>query len=192
MNRPQKLPLKTLKRHINKLLKENNIEVKWGRDGTYNHEEHKVYCPFIKSVNDYLTCLHEIGHALTYNTDKYDAILDETGKRIVQCNDELKRKRHTKYRVRIINDELERILSKLTSTLSSLKSNKWKFKWETIAWKFAYQNSLVWNDECSEFVKDCITTYWANSGDKENWSSEKLMDSYFKFRTRYMDPIFTE
>ena len=63
--RPKKLPLKELQHHIDTLIKEHTLNVKWRcTNAIYDVRTGIVNLRNIKSCRDYITDLHEIGHSL--------------------------------------------------------------------------------------------------------------------------------
>ena len=131
----------------------------------------------IKSISnskDYLISMHEIGHALTPRIrlarDKYLSLYDKTV--------DMKFPRNKSKTVKFLK-EFKRNYAECLKCSRIINSPHWRITNETIAWRYAFKNSLIWNDKLKMLVLDSIMTY------------HKLTKiSRKRFHEKYIVPIF--
>jgi hypothetical protein len=180
-NRPTRLSLKKLRDHITFLEKRHKLNIQW--DVTYKENQYydaltdTIYLYPISSVMDYLCSLHEIGHALTPAfkgvVKKYNEIDKLKFENFPSDPDE---------KIRLLKN-LEKFVLMGKRLNEKIYSCEWECGNELIAWKYTFQNSLVWNKRCTFFCTSNILTYWHKHSKNSKINKET-------FTKKYISPIF--
>jgi hypothetical protein len=187
MNRPIELPTRKLKAHIISLQKEHKLTIKWGGNRPYYNEvERKLFLPRVTSDVAYITCLHEIGHALTPALQTAGDTLTLLNKALKKSEKFVHKKNITSKELIAIRDELDSVLTTADKINNEVHTSHWTWTLEMKAWQFAYQNAIIWNKNCTEEILRGMLSYYQYDG------NDKTKPTFRKYQAKYIKPIFTE
>ena len=153
--------IQQFRKHINWLIRKFKLNVVWNdKNPRYSIKEHRVYLPKIRNAADYVVCLHEIGHS-------QDSSLREMWNRTEFYVKELRTLQGRLLAPLLDEQEITVLCSKVKKL--STESNRWmkqvrkvEHNWihERNAWIWAKQSALVWNEECTKKLLQCMLSYY--------------------------------
>lgn len=171
--------IRQLENHIKKLQKKYGFKIIWKSSSPhYDAIYNIVYIPTIKSIKDYVVCLHEIGHTQSVP-------LKKAVKNLYKMRQQLKQFKNVNswQKASKLLPKLKAALHDATSANTKINKNSWIFQNETEAWIFAFKNALTWTSTCDKEVLKCMCSYWGHHAPKR---------SFTNFYSSYIQPIFTE